>query len=94
MGDRDPLVLMRVPEAAAEFLSSLRTKKLSPHTIAGYQRDLHLVAGIAAGLAGTQPGELEVRELTGRLVRAAFADFAEPRSPPASTARGAPGTSF
>jgi site-specific recombinase XerD len=81
MGDREPLVLMRLPEAAAEFISSLRTKKLSPHTIAGYRRDLHLVGELAAGLAGTAQEELEVRHLTGRLVRSAFADFAEPRSP-------------
>ncbi|MFC4536359.1 tyrosine-type recombinase/integrase [Sphaerisporangium dianthi] len=78
--ERGPLVLMRVPEAAAEFLSSLRTKKLSPHTIAGYERDLHLVAGIAAGLAGVAAPDLEVRHLSGRLVRGAFAEFAGPRS--------------
>ncbi|WP_248958701.1 tyrosine-type recombinase/integrase [Sphaerisporangium perillae] len=71
---------MRLPEAAAEYVSSLRTKKLSPHTIAGYERDLHLVSQIAAGLAGVPQGDLEVRDLSGRLVRNAFAEFAEPRS--------------
>ncbi|WP_214410305.1 tyrosine-type recombinase/integrase [Sphaerisporangium fuscum] len=81
MGDGEPLVLRRVPDAAAEFISSLRTKKLSPHTIAGYQRDLQLVSRIAADLAGVAAADLEVRLLSGRLVRAAFADFAEPRSP-------------
>ncbi|MCW2880323.1 MAG: integrase family protein [Sphaerisporangium sp.] len=80
MGDRDPLVLMRLPQAAAEFVSSLRTKKLSPHTIAGYQRDLHLVSRIAAEATEVPAAELEVRHLTGRLMRTAFADFAEPRS--------------
>ncbi|MFC4587698.1 tyrosine-type recombinase/integrase [Sphaerisporangium corydalis] len=81
MGDGDPLVLMRVPEATAEFLSGLRAKKLSPHTVAGYRRDLLIVGRIAEEAAGVEPGGLEVRRLTGRLVRAAFADFAGPRSP-------------
>ncbi|MBB5631233.1 integrase/recombinase XerD [Sphaerisporangium krabiense] len=81
MGEGIPLVLMRVPEAVAEFLSSLRAKKLSPHTLAGYERDLRLVALAAAGVAGVPVEDLEVRSLGGRLVRAAFADFAEPRSP-------------
>ncbi|WP_203985088.1 tyrosine-type recombinase/integrase [Sphaerisporangium rufum] len=72
---------MRVPQAASEFLSALRAKKLSPHTLAGYQRDLRLVAELAAGLAGVPPQELPVRDLTGRLVRGAFAEFAGPRSP-------------
>ncbi|MEU9889056.1 tyrosine-type recombinase/integrase [Sphaerisporangium sp. NPDC051011] len=71
---------MRLPEAAAEFLSSLRAKKLSPHTLAGYERDLRLVAGAAADVAGVPVEDLEVRALGGRLVRAAFAEFAEPRS--------------
>ncbi|MGW4641617.1 tyrosine-type recombinase/integrase [Sphaerisporangium sp. NPDC004334] len=71
---------MRLPEAAAEFLSSLRTKKLSPHTIAGYERDLRSVAAAAAELAGVPVADLEVRRLSGRLVRGAFAEFAGPRS--------------
>ncbi|MBG0816545.1 tyrosine-type recombinase/integrase [Planomonospora sp. ID82291] len=80
VGGGDPLVLMRVPEAAAEFVSSLRTKKLSVNTVAGYERDLRLVAGIAADLAGVAAADLEVRALTGRLVRRAFAEFSQPRS--------------
>ncbi|RCG20141.1 integrase [Sphaerisporangium album] len=71
---------MRLPEAITEFLSSLRAKKLSPHTLAGYGRDLRLVARAAADAAGVPVEDLEVRALGGRLVRAAFADFAEPRS--------------
>ncbi|GAT71180.1 tyrosine-type recombinase/integrase [Planomonospora sp. ID91781] len=76
----DPLVLLRVPEAVAEFLSSLRAKKLSVNTVAGYERDLRLVAEIAAGLAGVPVADLEVRALAGRLVRGAFAEFSQPRS--------------
>ncbi|MFB9717351.1 tyrosine-type recombinase/integrase [Planobispora longispora] len=71
---------MRVPEATAEFLSSLRTKKLSAHTVAGYERDLRAVAEIAAAASGVAPAELEVRRLTGRTIRTAFAEFSGPRS--------------
>lgn len=77
---RDPLVLRRVPEAAGEFLSSLRTRKLSPHTILGYESDLQIVAEIAAALVGVPVADLEVRHLAGRLVRGAFAGFSGPRS--------------
>ncbi|MFB9252506.1 tyrosine-type recombinase/integrase [Sphaerisporangium melleum] len=71
---------MRLPEAVAEYVSSLRTKKLSPHTVAGYRRDLDLVGRIAARLAGVAEADLEVRHLGGRLMRGAFAEFAGPRS--------------
>lgn len=81
MDDRDPLVLMRLPEAVDEFLSSLRTKKLSPHTIAGYDSDLRIVAEFAGRAAGVAVDDLEVRHLSGRLIRGAFADFSDPRSP-------------
>jgi integrase/recombinase XerD len=71
---------MRLPEAIDQFLSSLRTKKLSPHTISGYERDLRAVTEIAAGAAAVPVGDLEVRDLTGRLIRTAFAEFSAPRS--------------
>ncbi|MFC6084768.1 tyrosine-type recombinase/integrase [Sphaerisporangium aureirubrum] len=77
MGDRDTCL----PGAAAEFVSSLRTKKLSPHTVAAYQRDLHLITRLAAAQAGVPAEDLAVEHITGRLMRSAFADFAEPRSP-------------
>ncbi|GAA5065513.1 tyrosine-type recombinase/integrase [Thermocatellispora tengchongensis] len=73
-------MLMRVPQAVEQFLLGLRVKKLSPHTLAGYERDLRIVGEIAAGLAGVALEDLEVRALGGRLVRAAFAEFAEGRS--------------
>ncbi|MFB9884032.1 tyrosine-type recombinase/integrase [Planobispora siamensis] len=72
---------MRVPEAVEEFLSSLRAKKLSAHTVAGYSRDLRTVTDLAAAAAAVAPADLEVRKLSGRLIRTAFADFAGPRSP-------------
>ncbi len=80
MAGREPLVAARVPEATAEFLLSLRARKMSPHTIAGYERDLRGVAALAADEAGVPVADLEVRELGGRLMRAAFARFSGPRS--------------
>ncbi|MFF0311372.1 tyrosine-type recombinase/integrase [Streptosporangium sp. NPDC004379] len=71
---------MSVTGAAEEFLFSLRVKKLSAHTIAGYARDLRAVTVLAAAQAGCAPGELAVGGLSGRLVRTAFAEFAGPRS--------------
>lgn len=76
----EPLVPARVPEAADEFLMSLRARKMSPHTIAGYERDLRAVAALAADEAGVAVADLEVRALGGRLMRAAFARFSGPRS--------------
>ncbi|ACZ87325.1 tyrosine-type recombinase/integrase [Streptosporangium roseum] len=78
-GDRP--VPVGLSEVVAEFLSALRTKKLSSHTVAGYRRDLELVAGLAAAAAGVGVADLEVRSLSGRLVRTAFAEFSGPRSP-------------
>lgn len=80
MTTRDPLVPLCVPEVVGEFLASLRTKKLSPHTVAGYDRDLRIVAEVAAGLEGVAVGGLEVGRLTGRTMRGAFAAFAGSRS--------------
>ncbi|MBG0831932.1 tyrosine-type recombinase/integrase [Planomonospora sp. ID67723] len=71
---------MRVPEAIQEFLASLRTKKLSGHTVAGYERDLRAVTEIVAREAGVPVADVEVRRLTGRVVRTAFAGFSGPRS--------------
>ena len=80
MGGRDPLVLMCLPEAIEEFLSCLRARKLSAHTVSGYESDLRIVGEIAAGLAGVPVDGLEVRRLDGRLIRGAFAVFSDPRS--------------
>ncbi|MEV8637109.1 tyrosine-type recombinase/integrase [Streptosporangium sp. NPDC051023] len=80
MNDHDPLVIMCLPEAAGEFLLSLRAKKLSPNTLTGYDSDLRIVAEFAARRDGVAVADLEVRRLTGRLIRGAFADFAGARS--------------
>jgi site-specific recombinase XerD len=80
MGDRDPLVLMCLPEAVDEFLSCLRARKLSAHTVSGYESDLRIIGEIAADLAGVPVTALEVRHLNGRLLRGAFAVFSDPRS--------------
>lgn len=70
----------RVPEAIGEFVRSLQARKMSPHTIAGYERDLRTVAELAAAQAGVPLSDLEVQALGGRLMRAAFAEFSAPRS--------------
>ncbi|GHE26333.1 integrase [Streptosporangium violaceochromogenes] len=80
MTARDSLAPLCVPGVAGEFLASLRTKKLSPHTVAGYDRDLRIVAEIAAGLEGVAVDGLGVGRLTGRTMRGAFAAFAGSRS--------------
>jgi integrase/recombinase XerD len=80
MGAHDPLVLRCLPEALEEFLSCLRARKLSPHTVSGYESDLRIIGEIAAGLAGVPVAGLEVRHLNGRLLRGAFAVFSDPRS--------------
>ncbi|MFF0578234.1 tyrosine-type recombinase/integrase [Streptosporangium saharense] len=71
---------MSLWEVAGEFLLSLRAKKLSPSTVAGYDSDLRIVAELAARRAEVPVAELRVEMLTARLVRAAFADFAGSRS--------------
>lgn len=58
-----------------EFLAERGTRKPSPHTLAAYRRDL---AAIAA-LIGPLP-RLTIDDCTVRALRAAFAEFALPRS--------------
>ncbi|RKN41414.1 tyrosine-type recombinase/integrase [Micromonospora endolithica] len=65
-----------------EFLTSLATRKPSPHTVAAYRRDLRIVAGLAAEET-TPPLPLDalaVHALSPRVLRAAFARFAATRA--------------
>lgn len=75
-----------VVSAIESFFVARAPRKESPHTRAAYRRDLVEVATLAAAEAGTELAALAVDELTGPLLRAAFAAFAEPRSA-ASVAR-------
>lgn len=69
----------RFSEAVEEFIVARKPAKPSRHTISGYRTDLRIIGEIAARLSGTSPADLEVRRLTGRLLRASFAEFAETR---------------
>lgn len=68
---------MRFEDAKAEFFLALRPAKPAPGTVAGYDSDLRIIAGIAAGLCGVPVADLRVESLTGRVLRAAFAEFAD-----------------
>lgn len=64
-------------DAKAEFFSSIRPAKPAPGTVAGYDSDLRIIGGIVAGLCGVAAAELRVDRLSGRVLRAAFAEFAD-----------------
>ncbi|KWX04826.1 integrase [Carbonactinospora thermoautotrophica] len=72
--------------AIEAFFVARAPRKESPHTLAAYRRDLLEVARLAAAAAGSELGGLSVEQLTGSLLRVAFAEFAGPRSA-ASVAR-------
>ena len=79
MHDKQDESVIRLIE---EFLTDRATRKHSPHTIEAYRRDLRTVAALAAEEV-TPPLPLDalpLRALTPRLLRAAFAGFAAPRS--------------
>jgi site-specific recombinase XerD len=61
-----------------EFLAARAVRKPSPHTLAAYRRDLDAVAALIADAVGHSPA---LRDLTPRVLRAAFARFAADRSP-------------
>jgi site-specific recombinase XerD len=74
----EPLLLPLI----ADFLTSLATRKPSPHTLAAYRRDLTAVATLAADdpAAPLPLAALRVGELTARRMRGAFARYAAPRA--------------
>ena len=72
---------LSLAEAVEEFLRSRIALKQSPNTLAAYRRDLTGLGAILARQAGRgEPDRLEVAAVTGRSLRAAFAEFAEPRA--------------
>jgi site-specific recombinase XerD len=64
-------------DVKAEFFLSLRPAKPAPGTVAGYDSDLRIIGGIAAEVCGVPVAELRVDQLSGRVLRAAFAEFAD-----------------
>ena len=68
-------------EAVEEFLRSRGALKQSPNTLAAYRRDLTGIGEVLARQAGRgEPGRLELAAVTGRTLRAAFAEYAAPRA--------------
>jgi integrase/recombinase XerD len=68
-------------DAKAEFLLSLRPAKPAAGTVAGYDSDLRIIGGIVARLCDVPLAELGVDRLSGRVLRAAFAEFADDHAP-------------
>lgn len=72
---------MRVVEAVEEYLVARGAAKPSPHTVAAYRRDLRGVLECAARQAHREQRALYLADLTGGVLRAAFAEFAAERAP-------------
>ena len=68
-------------EAKAEFFLSIRPAKPAAGTVAGYDSDLRIIAEIAARVCDVPVAELRVEWLTGRVLRSAFAEFADDHAP-------------
>jgi integrase/recombinase XerC len=72
---------LSLAEAVEEFLRSRAALKQSGNTLAAYRRDLAGIGAILARQAGRgEPEHLELAAVTGRTLRAAFAEYAEPRA--------------
>lgn len=72
---------LSLAEAVEEFLRSRAALKQSANTLAAYRRDLVGVGTVLARQAGRgEPEHLELATVTGRTLRAAFAEYAEPRA--------------
>ena len=72
---------LSLAEAVEEFLRSRAALKQSGNTLAAYRRDLAGIGGLLARQAGCgEADRLELAAVTGRSLRAAFAEYAEPRA--------------
>jgi integrase/recombinase XerC len=72
---------LSLAEAVEEFLRSRAALKQSANTLAAYRRDLTGLGELLAAQAGCGgPERLELAAVTGRTLRAAFAEFAQPRA--------------
>ncbi|WP_424186529.1 tyrosine-type recombinase/integrase [Actinokineospora sp. G85] len=69
---------MKVSEARDAFFVARRSRKDSPHTTAAYRRDLAGVGAEVARVLGVDDvGEVEMDEVTARVLREAFGEFAD-----------------
>lgn len=71
-----------VADCVAEFLVVRQARKHAQNTLLAYRRDLATLIEILARQAGRSPENLAIGQVTGRALRSAFAEFAEPRSGP------------
>ena len=73
---------LSLAEAVEEFLRSRAALKQAANTLAAYRRDLTGLGEVLAAQAGCGggPERLELAAVTGRTLRAAFAEFAQPRA--------------
>lgn len=71
----DHLSNTRLGDLTTQYLRALKPRKFSAHTTAAYVSDLNAISALLANAAGVT--DLGVEHLTGRLLRAAFADFAD-----------------
>jgi site-specific recombinase XerD len=71
-----------VADCVAEFLVVRQARKHAQNTLLAYRRDLATLIEILARQTGRSPENLAIGQVTGRALRSAFAEFAEPRSGP------------
>ena len=71
-----------VHDCVAEFLVVRQARKHAQNTLLAYRRDLDALIAVLARQAGCDPQRLTIGQVTGRALRSAFADFAQPRSGP------------
>jgi integrase/recombinase XerC len=69
-----------VPDCAEDFLQARRARKHAANTLEAYRRDLEAIGSLLARQAGCAAGDLPMARVTGRALRQAFAEYAEPRS--------------
>jgi site-specific recombinase XerD len=81
MEDSHGAAPMPLGEAIEEFLRARAALKQSANTLAAYRRDLEGVGAVLARQAGCEgAGRLGLEAVTGRALRAAFAEYAQPRA--------------
>ncbi|HEV2637763.1 MAG TPA: tyrosine-type recombinase/integrase [Actinocrinis sp.] len=71
-----------VVDCVAEFLVVRQARKHAQNTLLAYRRDLDLLIDVLARQAGCAADRLTIGQVTGRALRTAFAEFAQPRSGP------------
>lgn len=63
-----------------EFLRARQARKHAANTLAAYRRDLDAIGALLAGQHGCEAPDVPIDAVTGRALRQAFAEYAQPRS--------------